>query len=94
MKKRKGNKPEPEQQEPGKKGRKDYDDRFYDLDDGFIDDGDLDEDFANNGLNGGAYDDFYTEEPDESNVNASSLNVQYDPKADDKKEQKKYSQIL
>lgn len=42
-------------------------------------------------------DDFYTEEPDASNVK-SNLNVEYDPKADEIKqqvnEQKKYSQIL
>lgn len=92
--------------QPAKKGgKKDFDDRFYDLDDNFIDDGDMEEDYGGNGLNGGGFDhimndDFYTEEADISNTNngTSSRNIEWDPKADEIKqqlnEQKKYTQIV
>ena len=68
---------------PKKGGRKDYDDRFYDLDDNFIDDGDMEDDYGANGLNGmggGAFDnmmndDFYQEETSFMNGEKSSLNV-------------------
>ena len=67
---------EEEKPEEPKKGKKDYDDRFYDLDDGFIDDDDMEEDYGANGLNGmggGTFDqmmqdDFYNEEADLSTI--------------------------
>lgn len=59
-----------------KKGKKDFDDRFYDLDDNFIDDGDMEDEYGANGLDGmgaGGYDqmmndDFYNED-DNSTTN-------------------------
>jgi len=73
---------------PVGKGKKDFDDRFYDLDDNFIDDGDMEDVYGANGLNGmgtGGFDtmmndDFYTEEPSASNTN--TRNVEFDPEAD------------
>ena len=46
------------QEKTGKKKGKEFDDRFYDLDDDFIDDGDL-EDGYNNELGGIIPDDHY-----------------------------------
>ena len=44
---------EEDQAQPKKGGKKDYDDRFYDLDDNFIDDGDIEENYGANGLDMG-----------------------------------------
>lgn len=74
----------------GKKNKKDYDDRFYDLDDNFIDDEDMEDDYGR-GLegimeNGGAYDDMnddFAEDDPTSQNQPTSLNVEYDPLADE-----------
>lgn len=66
----------------GKRAR-DFDDKFYDLDDEFIDDGDM-EDGYGNGLDAmggpGAYDDFMEDAGTSlTNGQGGSLNVEYDP---------------
>ena len=65
---------------PGK-GNSHYDDRYYDLDDNFIDDGELDDSCYNNGLNGmglgggGFMDDFEgLNEMDDEDANSSVHN--------------------
>ena len=78
------------------KAKKDFDDRFYDLDDNFIDDGDMEDGYAAglDGMGGGGFDqymneDFYNDRDDEADLtnNAqSSINVEYDPLADARKE--------
>lgn len=87
----------------GKRAR-DFDDKFYDLDDEFIDDGDM-EDGYGNGLDAmggpGAYDDFM-EDAGTSLTNGqggSTINMEYDPSmTDERKEQerekRKYQQIV
>lgn len=86
------------------KAKKDFDDRFYDLDDNFIDDGDMEDGYAAglDGMGGGGFDqymneDFYNDRDDEADLtnNAqSSINVEYDPLADARKdnehEEKRY----
>ena len=75
----------------GVKNKKDFDDRFYDLDDNFIDDGEM-EDGYGAGLNGMGTetfmnDDFYQDREEDTNANVqSSMNMEYDPIADAKKE--------
>ena len=85
----------------GKRAR-DFDDKFYDLDDEFIDDGDM-EDGYGNGLDQmggpGAYDDFMEDAGTSMTNGQGSLNVEYDPQmTDERKEQerekKKYAQIV
>lgn len=79
--------------------KKDFDDRYYDLDDNFIDDGDL-EDGYNNGLGGMMPDEHYNnfEDENESGVQNSSINVEFDPEADERKEEareeRQYKQIV
>ena len=86
------------------KAKKDFDDRFYDLDDNFIDDGDMEDGYAAglDGMGGGGFDqymneDVYNDRDDEADLtnNAqSSINVEYDPLADARKdnehEEKRY----
>jgi len=96
-----------DEEDGGKKPRKDYDDRFYDLDDGFIDDGDMEDGYGGglDGMMGGPpgfddhmmNDDMYDDELT-TNQQQSSMNVEYDPLADEKKEnakeEKKYQQMI
>lgn len=94
------------------KGNTNFDDRYYDLDDNFIDDGDLEDSCYNNGLYGmgmnangfgDEFDGYHDMEDDEAQSSKeltnkmgsnSKINVEYDPEADQKKEdereQKKY----
>jgi hypothetical protein len=57
------------------KAKKDFDDRFYDLDDNFIDDGDMEDGYAAglDGMGGGGFDqymneDFYNDRDDEADL--------------------------
>lgn len=109
MKKKKPGKPKAGENETeeaetkGVKNKKDFDDRFYDLDDNFIDDGEM-EDGYGAGLNGMGADtymneDFYQDRDEDTTMNVqSSMNMEYDPIADAKKEaeneEKRYKQIL
>lgn len=101
-----------EKQAKPAKGNNHFDDRYYDLDDNFIDDGELEDSCYNNGLYGmgmGAsgfadeFDGYHDMEDDDvqsSHFNKSgsklqsALNMEYDPEANQKKEdereQKKY----
>lgn len=89
LKKRKGKVENDQAQLPKKKGgKKDYDDRFYDLDDNFIDDGDIEDQYGANGLHDQMMnDDFFNDEHTSftGNGEKSSINVSYDPKADNEK---------
>ena len=74
----------------GKK-QKDYDDRYYDLDDGFIDDGDMEDDFGDGleGMMGGPSGldyDMYDEDLTTNQQPSTILNMEYDPLADERKE--------
>lgn len=84
--------------DPNKKPKKnkDYDERFYDLDDGFIDDDDMEDQHLDQMMN----DEFINDDQEISTSNnvATSMNVEYDPEANERKqaenEEKKYAQIL
>lgn len=98
-KKKKGKKEEPnaDPAAPPKQGKKDFDERFYDLDDNFIDDDEM-EDGYNNGLNMGTLD-YYEDEADISATPiTNSHNVEYDPERDAMKqsmhEEKRYQVIV
>ena len=89
QKKKKGKGKAGEEEEGDKgKSKKDFDDRFYDLDDNFIDDGDMEDEYGGGfDMGGDPYmnDNFYNDRDDEADLtnNAqSTLNVEYDPKAD------------
>ena len=72
------------------KSKKDFDDRFYDLDDQFIDDGDMEDGY---GMPPGGFEQDFYGDLDAEMTSTAQINVEYDPQ-DTTREEKKYAQLV